>query len=76
MINMNWLNWLLSILLFSYLTLSSVEGTHVGILFEFVFPGPTKLTEKQEQTTQLYGLKEKKKDKHVEFRACSLYSRR
>ena len=40
--------------------MSSVEGTRVGILFEFVFLGPTKLMEKQEQTTQLYRLKEKK----------------
>ena len=34
---------------------------NVGILFEFVFPGPTKLRERQEQMTQLYILKEKKK---------------
>ena len=27
------------------------EGTSVGVLFEFVFPGPTKLSEKKEQTT-------------------------
>ena len=50
------------------------KGTRVGVLFEFVFPGPTKLMEKQEQTTQLYRLKEK--DKHFEFRTCSHYSRR
>lgn len=53
MISMNCLKLLLFIWWFPYVTSSSVARICVGVLFEFVLLGPTKLTEKQQQTSHL-----------------------